>query len=136
MRSPASDYTDQNAVIRMSLEAYTNRHSTNLDHSIYVGISVYPKQKVHVLANKNCTIYQSKSLKEKFTLQQDTKAQKGGVELEHYSFFNLGTGRGGWPTPQPGCFTPEKQIQYPLYMRLGGPQGCCRQDLIPGPSSK
>ena len=54
MCSPARDYTDQNAVIRMSLEAYTDRHSTNLDYSVYVGISVYPKQKVHVLANKNC----------------------------------------------------------------------------------
>ena len=25
--------------------------------------------------------------------------------------------------PHPGCFTPEKQTRYPLYRRLGGPQG-------------
>ena len=59
--SAASDYTDQTAVICTSLEAYTDQHSTNLDHSVYVRISVYPKEKIHVLANKNCTVYQSKS---------------------------------------------------------------------------
>jgi hypothetical protein len=57
----ASDYTDQTAVIHPSLEAYTDRHSTNLDRGVYVRISVYPKEKVCVLANKNCTAYQSKS---------------------------------------------------------------------------
>jgi hypothetical protein len=25
--------------------------------------------------------------------------------------------------PWPGCFTPEKETQYPLYRRLGGPEG-------------
>jgi ribosomal protein L3 len=28
-----------------------------------------------------------------------------------------------WSTPRPGRFTPEKETQYPLYKRLGGPQG-------------
>jgi len=29
---------------------------------------------------------------------------------------------GGWSTPRPGRFTPAK-TRYPLYRRLGGPQG-------------
>ena len=29
----------------------------------------------------------------------------------------------GWSTPRPGRFTPEKETWYPLYRRLGGPQG-------------
>ena len=30
---------------------------------------------------------------------------------------------GGWSTPRPGRFTPGKETRYPLYRRLGGPQG-------------
>jgi hypothetical protein len=30
---------------------------------------------------------------------------------------------GGWSTPRPSCFTPRKKTRYPLYRRLGGPQG-------------
>ena len=30
---------------------------------------------------------------------------------------------GGWSKPRPGLFTPRKEIRYPLYRRLGGPQG-------------
>ena len=29
----------------------------------------------------------------------------------------------GWSIPRPGCFTPGKETRYPLYGRLGGPQG-------------
>ena len=29
----------------------------------------------------------------------------------------------GWLTPRPSSFTPEKETRYPLYRRLGGPQG-------------
>jgi hypothetical protein len=32
---------------------------------------------------------------------------------------------GGWLTPRPGRFTPEKETRYLLYRRLGGPQGRC-----------
>jgi hypothetical protein len=38
-------------------------------------------------------------------------------------FFNPGTRWGGWSTPRPGRFTPGKDTRYPLYRRLGGPQG-------------
>jgi len=31
--------------------------------------------------------------------------------------------RGGWSTSHPGRFTPGKDIRYPLYRRLVGPQG-------------
>ena len=30
---------------------------------------------------------------------------------------------GGWSTPRPGRFTTGKEFRYPLYRRLGGPQG-------------
>ena len=30
---------------------------------------------------------------------------------------------GGWSTPRPGRFIPGKETRYPLYRRLGGPQG-------------
>ena len=49
------------------------------------------------------------------------KAQKGvGVHLKF--FFNLGA-RCGWDVPHPGCSTIEKKTRYPLYGRLGEPQG-------------
>jgi hypothetical protein len=30
---------------------------------------------------------------------------------------------GGWSTPRPGRFTPEKEIRYSLFRKLSGPQG-------------
>ena len=30
---------------------------------------------------------------------------------------------GGWSIPSPGCFTSGKETRYPLYRRLGVPQG-------------
>jgi hypothetical protein len=49
----------------------------------------------------------------------------------------------GWSTPRSGRFTPGKETTYPLYRRLGGPQGRFGRlwkisphwDSIPGPSS-
>ena len=44
-------------------------------------------------------------VKVKFTLEQATKAQRGGIEVSLYSFFNLGASR-GWvvnTTPRPLC---------------------------------
>ena len=32
---------------------------------------------------------------------------------------------GEWLTPRPGRFTPGQETWYPLYRRLGGPQGRC-----------
>jgi len=37
--------------------------------------------------------------------EQATKAQRG-VDLELYSFFNLGARWSGWSTPRPGRFNP------------------------------
>jgi hypothetical protein len=47
----------------------------------------------------------------------------GGVEVKLHSFFNLGARWGGWSKPHPGRFTLRKETLYPLYRRLGGPQG-------------
>ena len=35
----------------------------------------------------------------------------------------LALNQGGWSTPRPGRFTPGIETRYPLYRRLGGPQG-------------
>jgi hypothetical protein len=51
----------------------------------------------------------------------DRKAQRG-VEVYLYSFLTSALEEGGWSAPRPGRFTPGK-TRYPLYMRLGGPQG-------------
>ena len=37
---------------------------------------------------------------------------------------------GGWSTPRPGRFTPEKETRYPLYRWLGGP-GMSAENLVP-----
>jgi hypothetical protein len=34
---------------------------------------------------------------------------------------------GGWSAPSPGRFTPGRETRYPLYRRLGGPQGRSRR---------
>ena len=44
------------------------------------------------------------------------------VEVSLYSFFNPTTRWGGWSTPRSGRFSPEEEIRYPLYRRLGGTQ--------------
>jgi hypothetical protein len=41
----------------------------------------------------------------------------------------LALDEGGWSTSLPGRFTPGKETRYPLYRRLGGPQG--RSERLP-----
>jgi len=68
-----------------------------------------------------CTLF--KKVKVKVT-QKRPRRPGGGVEVKRYSFFNLGARwGGGWSTPRPGRFTPGRETQYPLYRRVGGPQG-------------
>jgi hypothetical protein len=59
----------------------------------------------------------------KFTVEQAMKAQwDSNVQL--YSFFSLGARWGDeWSTQPLGRSTPGKETRYPLYKRLGGPQG-------------
>jgi hypothetical protein len=55
--------------------------------------------------------------------------------MYRYCFFNLGDRWGGQSTPRTGRFTPEKETRYPLYRRLGGPQGRSgRENLAPLPT--
>jgi hypothetical protein len=48
---------------------------------------------------------------------------RGGVEVQLYSFFNLGARWGGWSTPRLDRFTIRKETRYQLYRSLGGSQG-------------
>ena len=50
------------------------------------------------------------------------KAQRGSGGIAVLSLTSALDG-GGWSTPRPGRFTPGKETRYPLYRRLGGPQG-------------
>jgi hypothetical protein len=47
-------------------------------------------------------------VKAKFTLKQAIAQRGGGVEVLLYPFLNLSARWGGWSTPRPGRFTPEK----------------------------
>jgi hypothetical protein len=60
--------------------------------------------------------------KVKVTLEQATKAQRGSRGIALLSL-TPALDEGGWSTPRPGRFTPGKETWYPLYRRLGGPQG-------------
>jgi len=52
-------------------------------------------------------MYITVKVKVRFTLEQATKAQRG-VEVQLYSFLNLGARWGGWPTSRAGRFIPCK----------------------------
>jgi hypothetical protein len=58
----------------------------------------------------------------KFTLEEAMKSQRG-IQIYLYSFFNLNARWGGWSMPHPGHFISGHKTWYPLYRRLGGPQG-------------
>ena len=62
----------------------------------------------------------------------------GGVQVQLYTFFNLGATCGGWSTPRSGLFTLAKETRYPFHRRLDGPQGRSehmweRENLLPTP---
>ena len=45
-----------------------------------------------------------------------------GVDVQFYDFFNHSANWVGWLTPRPVRLTCRNEV-YPLYRRLGGPQG-------------
>ena len=72
--------------------------------------------------------------KEKISLEEATKVQRG-VEVQLYSFFNLGARWGGWSTPRPGRFTPGKD-PVPIVQEAGlapGSVWTCVENLTPPP---
>jgi hypothetical protein len=65
------------------------------------------------------------------------------VDIQLYSFFNLGARWEGWSTPRPGCFSPGKD-QVPIVYEVGLASGrvwrgdknlATHRNLIPGRSS-
>ena len=57
---------------------------------------------------------------------KEVKVHPRNGEWKYTSTLSLPSvlGGGGWSTPRPGQFTPGKETRYPLYRRLGEPQGC------------
>jgi hypothetical protein len=51
------------------------------------------------------------------------KAQRGSRGIALTLSLTLALDESGWSTPRPGRFSPGKNTRYPLYRRLGGPQG-------------
>ena len=61
--------------------------------------------------------------KGKVHLRTDHEDPDGELRYSSTLFFNFGARWGGWSTPRSGRFTAGKETPYPLYRRLGGPQG-------------
>ena len=95
------------------------------------GISQYEShhldKQTNSVAVKNKTdvnignMIQKVKVKVKFILEQAMKAERG-VEAQFYSFFNLGARGVGGQRHAPAAL-PSAKTRYPLYRRLGGPQG-------------
>ena len=81
------------------------------------------KRRLYSLRSHRFTNIKGK-VRVKFTLEQATKGRgvEGGVEVQFYTFFNPGTRWGGCQRYAPRAL-PSGRTRYPLYMRLGGPQG-------------
>jgi hypothetical protein len=76
-----------------------------------------------------------KDKKAKFTLEQATKAQKG-VEIQLYSFLNLGDRWGGYSMLRSGRFTPRKDPA-PIVSEVGWAPGLVwmgAKNLAPPPA--
>jgi rRNA maturation protein Nop10 len=76
-----------------------------------------------------------KKVKVKFTLEQAMKPQRGSKRYSSTLSLTLVLDGGGLSMSCPGRFTPRKKRRYPLYRRLGGPQGQCGsvQKISPPP---
>ena len=68
------------------------------------------------------TLYVSK-INLKFALEQAIKVHRGSKRYSSTLSLTSALDGGGWLTPRPGRFTPGKDTRYPLYRRMGGPQG-------------
>jgi hypothetical protein len=50
-------------------------------------------------------------------------AQRVGIDVQLYSSMTAALEGGEWSAARPGRTLPPGKTRYPLYMRLGGPQG-------------
>ena len=64
-------------------------------------------------------------MNKKLTLEQATKAQRGSRCIVPTPSLTSVLDGGGWSVPHPGHCAPPVKNQYPMYRRLGGPQGRC-----------
>jgi hypothetical protein len=77
--------------------------------------------RVLMFLRQNGTIHVPNA-EQKFALKQAIKAHRENRSSSTISLTSALVG-GRWLTPRPGHFTPGKDTRYPLYRRLGGPQG-------------
>jgi hypothetical protein len=66
-------------------------------------------------------VMKSGKVQVKFTYNRPRRPRER-VEVQFYTFFNLGAKWGGWSKPPPTDL-PSGKTRYPLYRRLGGSQG-------------
>ena len=67
-------------------------------------------------------------------VQQTMKAQEGEQRYSYILSLTSALDGGGWSMPHPCRETPAKETRYPLYRRLGWPQGqsgCVQKTLHP-----
>ena len=72
---------------------------------------------------KTLTLFKSVYKKVKVPPLQATKALRAGRGIAVHNFIPLYWWWGGGSVPRYGRFTPRERPRYPLYRRLGGPQG-------------
>jgi hypothetical protein len=80
-----------------------------LDHGKYTSLEVLTNQPNGKLTNGVDVAWsvQGQLKRVKFTYKRPQRTREG-VEIQLYSFFNIGARWGGWSTPRPGRFTPGK----------------------------
>jgi hypothetical protein len=104
---------------------YTILHK-NLINSLYMLTPLYSQYRpalLYVLALKSTSSGSKGRGKGKVHPITSHKGQRGGG-LRYGSTLSLTAALDGfWWSPSPGRFTPVNETRYPLYRRLGGPQG-------------
>jgi hypothetical protein len=91
----------------------SQQQSSVLSHSI--NSKHHHRQQSHHAVNIN-------SIKDKISLEQSMNVQRWSIGSSTLSLTSALYG-GGLLTPRPGCLIHGKETRYPLYRRLGGPEG-------------
>ena len=93
---------------------------------LYALTWLFAQQDIESCRRESLETYTGVKVKVKvnFTLEETTKTQRG-VEVQLYSFLNIGVRSGEWSTPRPGRFTPGKDT-VPIVQEAGWAPGPVR----------